>query len=153
VELSHRAVEVRNVVQNRMPEHEVEALVGKWQLLGLRSHCVQSQSESAGRRGEGVEHALGDVGCRGALDQPELEQVEAEVAGTGADLQRVAEGLARLAAQGLDQLGANLILAHGPEVDAPFGVVVGGGDVVVARVGVLDLSGSGGRGGGHGGEL
>ena len=80
---------------------------------------------------------------------PELDQVEREVAGAGADLQRVAEGRAVEPAERLDQLQPHLLLAGVAEVDAPLGVVLVGGGVVVAGVDVLDVLGRGGGRGRH----
>ncbi len=52
-------------------------------------------------------------------------------------------------AERLGQLLAHLLLAGGAEVDAPLGVVLVGGGVVVAGVDVLDVLGRGGGGGRH----
>ena len=81
---------------------------------------------------------------------PELQQVEREVAGAGADLEPVAEaGAVDPAAQRLGQLQPHLLLAGLAEVDAPLGVVFVGRGVVVAGVDVLDVLGRGGGGGRH----
>ena len=79
---------------------------------------------------------------------PELEQVEREVAGAGADLQRVAEA-ARPASppSALRSFSRDLVLADRAEVDSPLGVVLVGGGVVVAGVDVLDVLGGGGEAG------
>ena len=50
-----------------------------------------SSPSSAALRASGVEHAGRDVGRGRAAGQPELQEVEREVAGPGADLQRVGE--------------------------------------------------------------
>ena len=83
-------------------------------------------------------------------NHPELEQVEREVAGAGADLQPVAEAAPVQAPERLDQLQPHLLLAGVAEVDAPLGVVLVRRRVVVAGVDVLDVLGGGGRGGWHG---
>ena len=56
-------------------------------------------------------------------------------------------------AQRLDQLQPHLPLPDLAEVDAPLGVVLVGGRVVVAGVDVLDVVMGGGGGGWHGAEL
>ena len=72
---------------------------------------------------------------------PELQQVEREVAGAGADLERVAERARRLARRApWRSFAPHLGLADLAEVDPPLGVVLAGGGVVVAGVGVLDLA-------------
>jgi hypothetical protein len=68
-----------------------------------------------------------------------------EISRSGADLERVAEGLPVLAAERLDQLPVHLILADGAEIDAPLGVVLVRRGVVVAGVDVLDVLRRGGR--------
>ena len=74
-----------------------------------------------------------------------LHQVEREVAGAGADLQRAGER-AGVAAEQLLDLAEHLRAPDLAEVDAPLGVVVGRRDVVVAAVDVEDLVGGVGRG-------
>ena len=75
-----------------MAEDEVEALVLEGQRLGLggdRGHVLEP--ERLGGGGEPLQHPRRDVGRGQPLDHPELDQVEREVAGARADLQRVAE--------------------------------------------------------------
>ena len=84
---------------------------------------------------------------------PELQQVEREVAGAGADLEAVAEARAARPPSALASFWPHLLLAGGAEVDAPLGVVLVGGGVVVAGVDVLDVLRRGGGGGWHGAEL
>ena len=137
-----------------MAEDEVEALVLEGQHLGLGldgGHVLEPERRR--RRRQPLQHPRGDVGRGESLDHPELDQVEREVAGARADLQGVAEGAALQPAQRLDQLQAHLALADLAEVDAPLGVVLLGGGVVVAGVDVLDVLVSGGGGGWHGAEL
>src|SRR4051794_41648895 len=89
------------------------------------------------------------------LDDTCVEEVEREVAGARADLQR-ARIRARLRAQQLRELAEHLRLADPAEVDAPLGVVVVGRHVVVAAGDVEGLVGGGGggpAGGGGGGGV
>ena len=70
-------------------------------------------------------------------DHAGAQEVQREVAGPGADLQRAVEARRR-AAERLAHLAEHLRAADLAEVDAPLGVVVGGRDVVVAGVDVAD---------------
>ena len=86
------------MVQDGVAEDEVEALVLEGQLLGLgrdRGHAVEP--ERLGGRGQPLQHPGRDVGRGQPLDHPELDQVEREVAGPRADLERVAEASRRRA--------------------------------------------------------
>ena len=74
-----------------------------------------------------------------SVDHAGADQVDDEVAGPGADLERAPEAR-RLAAQRLAELAQHLALALGVVGDAPLGVVARGRQVVVADVGVEDLS-------------
>ena len=96
----------------------------------------QAQALGVGR--ERREHARRDVAAGGLLDQAGAQQVEREVAGSRADLER-ARVVAGRAAECLAHLREHLLAADLAEVDAPLGVVVVGRDVVVARVDVADL--------------
>ena len=95
-ELGEGAVEVGDVVEDGVAEDEVEALVLEGQRLGLGGDGLDASSPSASAvRRQPLQHPRRDVGRGQPLDQPELHQVEREVAGAGADLQRVAEGRPR----------------------------------------------------------
>ena len=107
-----------------------------------------SRPRRAALRLQRVEHPGGDVGAHGVADHAGLQHVQAEVAGAGADLQRALE--AAHAAQRLGDLAEHLLAADLAVVDAPFGVVVGGRAVVVARVDGADLLRGGGGRGRHG---
>src|SRR6185312_13814358 len=149
-EFGEGAVEVGDVVEDGVAEDEVEALVLEGQRLGLGGDGGDAaDAERVGGGAELLQHAGGDVGRGEALDDPELDQVEREVAGAGADLQGVAEGLAPASAERLDQLQPHLLLAGVAEVDPPLGVVFVRRRVVVAGVDVLDVLGGGGGGGWH----
>src|SRR4051794_31973679 len=124
--LAERPGEVGDVVKNRVAAHEVERLVGERQALGLRANPRDLEVNATRRPLERVEHALRDVGRGGALDRAELEHVEAEIAGSGADLERVAERLGGQGTEGLFELRAHLRLADFAEVDAPPQGVFGG---------------------------
>ena len=139
-EFGEGAVEVGDVVEHRVPEHEVKAFVVEGQRLGLgddRGDVVQSQARGGAR--QLLQHPGRDVGRGQPPDQPLLHQVEREVAGPGADLERVVEAIHLAAAERLDQLRPHLILADPAEVDPPLGVVLVRGRVVVAGVYVLDV--------------
>ena len=69
---------------------------------------------------------------------PGAQQVEREVAGAGADLERARRSAAGSCAERLAELAGDLRLADVAVVDAPLRVVVLGGEVVVADVGVAD---------------
>ena len=69
------------------------------------------EPERVGGRRQPLQHPRRDVGRGQPLDHPELDQVEREVAGAGADLQRVAEALPVEPAERLDQLQPHLLLA------------------------------------------
>ena len=90
------------------------------------------QPELRRRRSQRVQHPGGDVGRGEALEAAQLHQVQREVAGAGADLQGMRERLRGPLPQRLDQLLPDLVAPDRPEVDAPLGVVLGRGGVVVA---------------------
>jgi hypothetical protein len=149
-EFGEGLVEVGDVVEDGVAEDQVEAFVLEGQDLGLglnRGHVLDA--ERVGGRRQPLQHPGGDVGGGQPLDHAELDEVEREVAGARADLQRVAEGAALHPAERLDQLEADLALADLAEVDAPLGVVLVGGRVVVAGVDVLDVLVGGGGGSWH----
>ena len=115
----------------------------KRQRLGVAGHRRHRQAEPRGVALQRLEHPGGDVRAHGRAHDARLHQVQREVARAGADLQRAAERLG-LAPQRLAQLGQHLVLADLAEVDAPLGVVVVRGGVVVAGVDVADLGRCGG---------
>jgi hypothetical protein len=143
VKLAKGPLQVGDVMQHGMAEHQVEAAVGQLQALGVTPHRGHGEPQLGGVAPQLRQHPGGDVHAHGRADHACLHEVEGEVARAGPDLQRPAERL-RPAAQGLSQLGQDLVPAHGAEVDPPLGVVLGGGGVVVAGVDVADP----GRGGG-----
>ena len=76
------------MVQHRVPEHEVETLIRERQLGRVRRFGAHPfQPEALGVVLECCEHSRRDVGTGGVTHDAGLEQVEAEVAGTGADLE------------------------------------------------------------------
>ena len=87
---------------------------------------------------ERLQHAGRDVGAGRLPDHAGLQQVQAEVARPGADLQRARERPGRRAEQ-LRELAEHLLVADLAERDAPLGVVAVGRHVVVATVDVQDL--------------
>jgi hypothetical protein len=141
-ELRERAVEVRQVVQDGVAEDEVEGLGLERQLLGIARHHVDVDAETVGVGLQRREHPGRDVGAGGVPDHAGERQVQREVAGAGTDLERLGERPERPADQ-LAELAEHLRLADLAEVDAPLGVVAGGGAVVVAGVDVADLFSSG----------
>src|SRR6185437_16084574 len=82
-----------------------------------------------------------DVAASRLADQPRTQQVECEVPGARADLQRAVPA-GRLGAESLADLCQHLRTAHRAEVDAPLVVVVVRRHVVVTRVRVADLLGA-----------
>ena len=122
-ELCERPLEVGNVVQDRVTEDEVEAFVVEGELFGVGGHRLHCDPQLVSRRTQGRQHPRRDVCCRGALDDPELEQIQGEVARACSDLQRVAEGALAGPTQRLAQLSEHLLLPNGPEVDSPLAVV------------------------------
>ena len=152
VELAERATEVGDVVKDRVTEHQVEGAVGEREGLGLGHGGRHLEAQVASRALEGGQHPGRDVRGGQARDGAGLEQVQPEVAGAGADLQRV-RVRAGLAAERLAQLRGDLVLPDLAEVDPPLRVVRRGRRVVIAGVHVLDvLGGRRGRGGHEGPE-
>ena len=120
MELREGATEVGDVVKDRVAEDQVEATVGERQPLGLSANRLDPEPERRGALGQGLEHPRRDVGRGRPLDQPELQQVEREIAGARADLERVAERARGLAPERLDQLRLHLGLADLAVVDTPL---------------------------------
>ena len=127
------------MVEHRVPEHEVEALLGERQRLGVGTRRPHLQAEAGGVRRERADHAGRDVGAGRLRDHTGLEQVQREVARAGADLQRAFEAPVEPRAEHLAQLAEHLGLADLAEVDAPLGVIARRGNVVIARVYVADF--------------
>ncbi len=124
-----------------MAEHKVEALILEGQALRIGRERVHLQAQALRVICERTEHAGGDV-CAGRLfDDARAHQVEREIAGARADLQRAVIA-ARLGAERLLHLRAHLLRPMLAEIDPPLGVVVPGCDVVVAGVDVADLLGA-----------
>jgi hypothetical protein len=141
LELHERALQVGDVVEHGVAEHEVEAVVRERQALGVGRFGLDVEPEALGVGGERLQHSGRDVAAGRFADQPGAHQVEREVARPRADLQRASE-VAGLAAERLAHLRGDLAEAEIAEVDAPLGVVVVRRDIVVARVGVSDLLGA-----------
>jgi hypothetical protein len=133
------------VVEHRVAEHEVERAVGERQLGGVAGDRVDVEAEALGVARQRLQHAGGDVRAGGGAHDAGLHQVEREVAGPGADLERVRERPGSRAEQLLD-LAQHLRAPLRAERDAPLAVVLGGRRVVVATVEVEDLLGGVGRG-------
>ena len=126
------------MVQHGVAEHEVEALIGERQALGVDLLGLHLETEPLGVRAQRREHARRDVGARRFGDHPGAQQVEREVAGAGADLERACPAVG-VVPDGLVDLDEHLLATDLAEVDSPLGVVVIRGYVVVARVDVADL--------------
>ena len=144
-ELGERALELGQVVQHRVAQHEVERPVLERERGRVREGRLHLQAEPLRVVAERLEHAGRDVGADRRPDHARLHQVEREVPGARPDLQRAPERAGSPAEQLLD-LAEHLGPADVAEVDAPLRVVVGGRDVVVAAVDVEDLVGRVGRG-------
>ena len=123
-------------MEHRVAEDEVEGVVGERQLGRLAADGLHLDPQLLRRGGEGREHAGGDVGRDRTLEHARLEQVEREVAGAGPDLEPAPEVL--VARERLVQLAEDLGPSYLAVGDAPLGVVVGGGEVVVADVGLAN---------------
>ena len=98
------------MVQDGVAEDEVEALVVERQPLGVGGDGLDLEAERARRCARSVvEHPRRDVGGgRVARSTPELQQVEREVAGARADLERVAEAVGRSPPSALRSLPQHL---------------------------------------------
>src|SRR5262249_16778004 len=88
----------------------------------------------------GPHHPGRDVRAGGLAHDPGAQQVQAEVAGAGADLERALEPFVERAAEHLAELADDLSLTDLAEGDAPLGVVARGGDVVIAGIHIADLA-------------
>ena len=130
------------------PKTRSKDVVLERQLLGVAGDGRDVEAQAHGVGLQRVEHPGRDVGAHGVAHDAGLQHVQAEVAGAGADLQRALE--AAHAAERLGDLAQHLLAADLAVVDAPFGVVAGGGAVVVARVDGADLLRGGGGRGRHG---
>ena len=126
------------MVQHGVTEHEVEALVLERQLRRVAGRGLDLQPELGRVVLERLQHAGRDVGAGRLADHAGLQQVQAEVARPGADLERARERPGRRAEQ-LRELAEHLLVADLAERDAPLGVVAAGRHVVVATVDVQDL--------------
>ena len=146
VELGERALQIGEVVQHRVAEHQVKARFCERERLRVGAGRPDAEAEPIGVDRERGQHPRRDVGARRLLDDARLEHVQAEVAGAGADLERTAVAAVEGGAEQLAQLAGHLRLSDLAEVDPPLGVVARRSDVVVARVDVADLiRGAGGR--------
>jgi hypothetical protein len=110
-------------MQDRVPEDEVEALIGEGEALGVGCHGLDFETLLGGGGLQRRQHPRRDVSRGRALDHTQPQEVDREVTGAGADLQRVAEVQPSPPAECLSQLAQHLALAGRPEIDSPFGVV------------------------------
>jgi hypothetical protein len=138
VELAEGRLEVGQVVQHRVAEDEVEGAVLEGQLGRVDRRGLHVEAEACGVALEHAQHPRRDVGAGRALHAAVEQEVEREVAGAGADLERVAVAR-RVRAERLAQLAHDLLDPDRAELDPPLGVVRRGGVVVVAGVDVEDL--------------
>jgi hypothetical protein len=124
------------VVQDGVPEDEVERVVLERQSLRLACDRLDVEPEPAGRLRERAQHPRRDVRRDRRADHPGAHQVEREVARARADLERPLEpaGGHGERPQGLAQLARHLRLTDLVVADSPLRVVVLGGQVVVAHV-------------------
>jgi hypothetical protein len=136
-ELAERGVQVRKVVQHGMAEDQIEGAVVEGQIGGVAGRGLDRQPEFLGRVLELSQHAGRDVGRHRLAHHAGAQQVQREVAGAGADLERPPIA-PRLVPERLSELALDLRLADLAVVDSPLRVVVVGGEVVVADVRVPD---------------
>ena len=122
-----------------MAEHEVEALIRERQRLGVGAGGADVEPQPLRVAAQGRDHAGRDVRAGRVGDHSSLQQVEAEVAGPGADLERPVIAVVELRTEQLAQLAEHLRPADLAEVDAPLRVIGLRGDIVVPRVRVSDL--------------
>jgi hypothetical protein len=140
-ELRERAVQLRQVMEHRVPEDEVERRVLERQRRGVADRGLDVETEPAGVAPQRREHARRHVGADRRPHDALLHEVEREVAGARPDLQRAGERTGVGAEQLLD-LAEHLGAADLAEVDTPLGVVLGRRHVVVAAVDVEDVLGA-----------
>ncbi len=122
-----------------MAEHEIKAAAFKRERLGLSAGSFDLQPQALGVGAKARDHPGRDVGAGGLSDQPTLQQVEAEVAGSGADLERSLIALFELGADDLAELALHLPLPGLAEINAPFPVVACRRRIVIASVDIADL--------------
>src|SRR5579859_7351807 len=123
MELGEGTLQVWQVMKHRVPEHEIEALVREGQRLGVGPGRSHRHAKAVGVGGERSHHPGRDVSARRLPYDAGLKQVEREVAGPGADLQRARIAPVKLGAEELSELAQDLALADLAEVDSPLGVV------------------------------
>ena len=126
------------MVQDRVPEDEIERPVLERQVLRRARRGLDLQAHAGGVGLQHVDHPLRDVGGDGAAHDAGGEQVQREVAGAGADLQRPRERAGRRSQQLVD-LAEHLRAPDLAVVDAPLAVVARRRGVVIADVDVVDL--------------
>ena len=134
------------MVEHGVAEHEIERLVVERQLRRVARDGLHLHPDVLGVPGERVQHPRSDVGAGRRPDHALLHQVDREVPGARADLERALERARRRPEQ-LAHLAQHLLASDLAEGDAPLGVVVACRGVVVTAVDVEDLGG--GRGSGH----
>src|SRR5690348_12814629 len=101
MELAERAVEVREVVEHGVSQDEIKCRIRKRERLGVRPRRSDVEAQSGGVDRQSPDHPRRDIRARGLLDRPGLEQVEAEVAGPGSNLQRALKPAPELGSQHL----------------------------------------------------
>ena len=131
-------------MEHGVPQHEVERAVLEGQGLGVGDVRLDLEPQALGVPAQHVDHARRDVGARRLARDAGHQQVQREVAGSGADLERALEQR-QPPAERLADLAEHLLAADLAPVDAPLGVVVRGRAVVVTGVDVADRVGRAGR--------
>jgi len=143
--LAQRGAEVGQVVQDRVAEDDVEAVVFEGQARRFAAGGLRSQAEALRGGAQDLEHAGRDVGRHVVRERARAEQVEAEVTRARTDLQPARVVAGAVAAERPAELAEHLRSAARAVVDAPLLVVAPRREIVVAGVGNVDLGRGRGR--------
>src|SRR5438477_7002670 len=124
------------VVQEGVPDHQVEATVPVRQPFRIRRSQLDSASQPGGIPRAGLQHAGRDVAAVRLLDVAVLPQIQDEEAGPAAHLQHATVPAAREHAPGpFADVGPRALV----ERDGPLAIVVACRRVVVQEVGGLGV--------------
>ena len=139
--LSQRQLDVGDVVEHRVPDHQVEGVVVVGDALGVGDPAVDVQTERLPVAGGHLDHAGREIGHRSAPCHPGLDQVQQEEPGTAAQLQGPVVGQLPLGLFGYGGVEATARIVDAALVvgDRPFVVVGLGLPVVVEHLGELGV--------------
>src|SRR5699024_2335931 len=91
-DLAQGGLDVRDVVDHRVPDDEVEAVVGEGEGLGIGDVAADGEAEPLGVLLRCLDHPRREVGDVDLLDQSGDLEVEREEPGAGPELEHPAEG-------------------------------------------------------------